>query len=90
MSDSPSRAKSRYWFWVVVLLLSGYLSFVDGHIQPVVFLFWVLVLWLLALPFRTLGWISFRLRSRRCPVCGVRLLNGVTFCESCGSDLRLR
>jgi hypothetical protein len=74
----------------VTFLLSFFLAFGDDG-----FNFWGFVLlfvffWVIAIPFRVLGWFSFRMNSRPCAVCGNRIKNGKTTCSSCGTDFSIR
>ena len=47
-------------------------------------------LWLVSAPFRMAGWAIRRANSRPCPVCGIRVANGETQCQSCGTDFTIR
>lgn len=74
----------------VTFLLSFFLAFGDDGFNFLGFVFLFAFFWLIAIPFRVLGWFSFRMNSRACAVCGNRIKNGKTTCSSCGTDFRIR
>jgi hypothetical protein len=74
----------------VTFLLSFFLAFGDDGFNFWGFVFLFVFFWLIAIPFRVLGWFSFRLNSRACAVCGYRIKNGKTACSSCGTDFSIR
>lgn len=74
----------------VTFVLSFVFAFGDEGFNFWGFVFLFAFFWLIATPFRVLGWFSFRLNSRACTVCGNRIKNGKTVCNSCGTDFSIR
>jgi hypothetical protein len=74
----------------VTFVLSFVFAFGDDGFNFWGFVFLFAFFWLIAIPFRVLGWFSFRMNSRACAVCGNRIKNGKTTCSSCGTDFSIR
>jgi hypothetical protein len=62
----------------------------EGGFSLLAFLMMFTFLWLVSAPFRMAGWAVRRANSRPCPVCGIRVANGETQCQSCGTDFTIR
>lgn len=82
--------KAIHIYNLITFLFAIYLSNLDSGFNFGVFLFWVVIFWLISIPFRLFGWLGAFLTSRPCAVCGMRIKNGKTVCSSCGTDFRVR
>ena len=92
---NENRKRRRYsggqWFLSFALLFSGWVAFSgDGKFNFLAFIIMFGILWLISAPFRVAGWAVRRANSRPCPVCGLRITNGETQCQSCGTDFTIR
>lgn len=77
------------WFMFFAFLFAFWqAASTQGGFSAAVFFVWLVILWVIAAPFRVAGWTKRRLNSRPCPVCGVRVANGETSCGSCGTDFQ--
>lgn len=92
---SLRRGKKKYTggqiFLSFAFLFSVYVAFGgEGGFSLLAFLMMFSFLWLISAPFRMAGWAVRRANSRPCLVCGVRVANGETQCQSCGTDFTIR
>ena len=79
------------WFLSFALLFSVWVAFSgDGDFNFLAFIIMFGILWLISAPFRVAGWAVRRANSRPCSVCGIRIPNGETACQSCGTDFTIR
>lgn len=94
-ADSPAKRKKTeikaiHIYNFITMLLSFYLASVDSGFSIGAFFIWLIFFWVLSIPFRIFGWFGSFLNSRPCPVCGLRIKNGKTSCDSCGTDFLIR
>lgn len=90
ISKASSGLKGIHIYNLVTALIAVYLANLDSGFSIGVFVFWLVIFWLLSIPFRLFGWLGAFLTSRPCPVCGMRIKNGKTVCNSCGTDFMVR
>ncbi|MEY4348125.1 MAG: hypothetical protein RIS43_544 [Actinomycetota bacterium] len=78
------------WGQILVVFIAFMLSNTSNGFSVLAFFIWLGIFWIISAPFRAASWVSGRMNSRPCPVCGIRIPNGETVCGSCGTDFRQR
>jgi len=78
------------WYILLAVLFSVWVGANGtGGFSVIGAIFIFMILWVIALPFRSAAWVVNRLNSRPCAVCGTRMRTGESVCQACGTDFRV-